>query len=52
MAEELAIFVSKRLQKVAAAALCLIALQATISLSSCHPEMTPAGAAARVHIGR
>ena len=32
--------------------LCLIALQMTISLSTCHPEMTPAGAAARVQIGR
>ncbi len=51
MAEEIALFVSKRLQKVAVAALCLIALQATISLSSCYPELTPAGAAVRVHIG-
>ncbi len=51
MAEDIAIFVSKRFQRVAAAALCLIALQATISLSSCYPEVSPAASAARVHIG-
>jgi len=52
MAGDWAIFVSKRLQKAAAALLCLMALQALITLSSCHPEFTPAGAAARVHISR
>ena len=52
MAADWAIFVSKRLQRPFAAVLCLIALQMTISLSTCHPEMTPAGAAARVQIGR
>ena len=51
MAGDLAIFVSKRLQRAAAAMLCLMALQALISLSSCHPEFTPQAAAARVHIG-
>jgi hypothetical protein len=41
MASELTLFVSKRLQRAAVAILCLIALQATISLSSCHPELAP-----------
>ena len=52
MVSDLAIFVSKRVQRIVAAVLCLISLQMTISLSSCHPEFTPAGAAARVHIER
>lgn len=50
MAIDLAIFVSKRLQRAAVALLCLIALQALISLSSCHPEIAPS-AAVRVAIG-
>ena len=52
MEEAVAVFVSKRLQRVAAAGLCLIALQATILLSSCYPELSPQATAARVHIGR
>jgi hypothetical protein len=50
MATDMAIFVSKRLQRAAAGLLCLIAVQGLVSLSSCHPELTPAGAAARVHL--
>jgi hypothetical protein len=50
MAADLAIFVSKRLQRAAAAMLCLMALQALICLSSCHPEMTPQASAARVSL--
>ena len=41
MVGDLTLFVSKRLQRVAAALLCLMALQAIVSLSSCHPELTP-----------
>ncbi len=41
MASDLTLFVSKRLQRVAVAILCLIALQAVTSLSSCHPELAP-----------
>ncbi len=51
MTGELAIFVSKRLQRAVAAIMCLIALQALVTLSSCHPEITPSAAAARVAIG-
>jgi hypothetical protein len=50
MAGDLAIFVSKRLQRAAAALLCLMALQALVSLSSCHPELVPQAGAARVQI--
>jgi hypothetical protein len=45
-----AIFVSKRLQRVAAALLCLMLAQALIVVSSCHPEPVPM--AVRVQIGR
>jgi hypothetical protein len=48
---ELAIFVSKRVQRVVAAVLCLMALQMLISLSSCHPEFTPAASVAQVQAG-
>jgi hypothetical protein len=51
MTADLAIFVSKRLQRAAAAILCLMALQGLICLSSCHPEFVPQGSAARVHLG-
>ncbi|MEI9964868.1 MAG: hypothetical protein WDM92_09260 [Caulobacteraceae bacterium] len=51
MAIAAAIFVSKRLQRAAAALLCLTLAQMTITLSSCHPEAI-APMAARVHIGR
>ena len=50
MTSDLTLFVSKRLQRAAAAILCLIALQALVSLSSCHPEIAPS-AAVRVAIG-
>lgn len=50
MTADLALFVSKRLQRAAVALLCVIALQGLISLSSCHPELTPS-AAVRVAIG-
>jgi hypothetical protein len=50
MAGDVAIFVSKRLQRVAAGLLCLMALQALLVLSSCQPEISPAAAAARVHL--
>jgi hypothetical protein len=50
MTADLAIFVSKRLQRPVAAFLCLIALQGLVSLSSCHPEIAPQAAAARVHL--
>jgi hypothetical protein len=51
MAADLAIFVSKRLQRAAAALLCLMALQALICLASCEPEIAPQASAARVHLG-
>ena len=44
MAAAAAVFVSKRLQRAALAVLCIITAQATISLSSCEPEMTPMAA--------
>lgn len=47
---EAAIFVSKRLQKPAAAIICLVLAQAFISMSGCTPEPVPM--AARVTIGR
>jgi len=48
MAATVAIFVSKRLQRPAAAMLCLLAAQLMLGLASCHPEPTPM--AARVAI--
>ena len=51
MAGDIAIFVSKRLQRAAAALLCLIALQGLFMLSSCHPELAASPTAARVMIG-
>jgi len=50
MAADLAIFVSKRLQRAAAAILCLMALQAVIVLSSCQAELAPQGSPARVQL--
>jgi hypothetical protein len=44
------IFVSKRLQRPAAALLCLMAIQLVSALASCEPE--PSAMAARVAIGR
>jgi len=46
MAGDIAIFVSKRLQRAAAALLCLMAIQLLFSLASCEPE--PTAMAARV----
>ncbi len=51
MAGDIAIFVSKRLQRAAAALLCLIALQGLLMLTSCHPELAATPTAARVLIG-
>jgi len=50
MAGDLVIFVSKRLQRPAAAILCLIAAQLVIALASHPPD--PAPTAVRVAIGR
>jgi hypothetical protein len=50
MAAQVAIFVSKRLQRPAAALLCLMAAQLLFTVASCQPEPTPM--AARVAIGR
>jgi hypothetical protein len=52
MAFNLAIFVSKRLQRPAAAIACLLMAQMLVTLSDCHPEHVPMGAAARTTIGR
>jgi hypothetical protein len=41
MAADLAIYVSKRLQRPAFALLCLIMAQMLVSLSDCHPEHVP-----------
>jgi hypothetical protein len=49
MVGDIIIFVSKRLQRPAAALLCLMAIQMAV-LASCQPEPTPM--AARVAIGR
>jgi hypothetical protein len=49
MAGDIALFVSKRLQRPAAAFICLVAVQ-VFGLASCHPEPTPM--AARVAISR
>ena len=51
MAGDIAIFVSKRLQRAAAALLCLIALQGVLMLTSCQPELAVSRTAARVLIG-
>ena len=50
MAASVAFFVSKRLQRPAAAMLCLMAAQLLLGLASCEPE--PAAMAARVAIGQ
>ncbi len=50
MVGDLVIFVSKRLQRPAAALLCIIAAQLVVSLSGCQPA--PTAMAARVVIGR
>jgi hypothetical protein len=47
MAEAVAIFVSKRLQRATAAFLCLTLAQALVVLSSCQPEPVPLAAAGR-----
>jgi hypothetical protein len=50
MVSDIFIFVSKRLQRPAAALLCLMAVQMLSVLSSCEPE--PTAMAARVAIDR
>jgi hypothetical protein len=50
MAGDLVIFVSKRLQRPAAALLCIIAAQLLLSLA--HGQAQPAAPAVRVAIGR
>ena len=42
-----AIFVSKRLQRVASALLCLFAVQLVLGVASCEPEQVSMGAVAR-----
>ena len=49
MAADIAIYVSKRLQRPAFALMCLMMMQMMVSLSDCHPEHVPM--AARVAIG-
>ncbi len=44
MAAHAAVFVSKRLQPLVAAMLCLMAMQLFIVLSGCHEEALPMGA--------
>jgi len=44
MAEAVAVFVSKRLQRASVALFCLTLAQATVSLSSCQPEPVPLAA--------
>lgn len=51
MVADIAIFVSKRLQRAAAALLCLIALQGLTMLSASHPELTVQPTMVRVAIG-
>jgi hypothetical protein len=41
MAADIAIYVSKRLQRPAFALLCLMLAQMGVSLSDCHPEHAP-----------
>lgn len=44
MAEAVAVFVSKRLQRASFALICLTLAQAAVSLSSCEPEPAPMAA--------
>jgi hypothetical protein len=48
MAADIALYVSKRLQRPAFAIVCLMMAQMLVSLSDCHPEHVPM--AARVSI--
>jgi hypothetical protein len=50
MAADIALFVSKRLQRPVAALMCLMAVQMVTVLASCEPE--PAAMTARVAIGQ
>lgn len=50
MAEIIANFVSKRLQRVAFALVCLMAIQLGLTLASCEPELA-APMAAKVQVG-
>ena len=51
MATDTAIYVSKRLQRVACALLCLVAAQLVLAVASCEPEQVAMGAA-RVQLER
>jgi hypothetical protein len=48
MAADIAIYVSKRLQRPAVAVLCLMMAQMLVSLSDCHPEHVPMAARAAI----
>ncbi|HEX5379827.1 MAG TPA: hypothetical protein VFW47_14720 [Phenylobacterium sp.] len=48
---DVAIFVSKRLQRVAFAFLCLVAVQLVLGLASCEPDEPALLGAAKVPIG-
>ena len=51
MRTDTAIYVSKRLQRVAFALLCLVAAQLVLAVASCEPEQVAMGAA-RVQLDR
>ena len=51
MATDTAIYVPKRLQRVAFALLCLVAAQLVLAVASCEPEQVAMGAA-RVQLDR
>jgi hypothetical protein len=46
MAADIALYVSKRLQRPAFAVICLMMAQMLVSLSDCHPEHVPMAARA------
>jgi hypothetical protein len=48
MAGDMAIYVSKRLQRPACALLCLMMAQMLVTLSDCHPEHVPMSARAPI----
>jgi hypothetical protein len=48
MAADIAIYVSKRLQRPATAFLCLMMAQTLVTLSDCHPEHAPMAARAPI----
>ena len=48
MAADIAIFVSKRLQRPVCALLCLMMAQMLVTLSDCHPQHVPMAARAPI----